>query len=78
MTQAEADEAFEARLQAAVARTEGREMATPHAVDAAMIAMWADALMDDNPVYVDADAARATGRPGVIAPPTMVQTWMMP
>jgi acyl dehydratase len=78
VTQAEADEAFEARLQAAVARTEGREMATPHAVDAAMIAMWADALMDDNPVYVDADAARATGRPGVIAPPTMVQTWMMP
>jgi acyl dehydratase len=78
VTQVEADEAFEARLQAAVARAEGREMATPHAVNAAMIAMWADALMDDNPVYVEDAAAHATGRPGIIAPPTMVQAWMMP
>jgi acyl dehydratase len=78
VTQVEADEAFEARLQAAVARAEGREMATPHAVNTAMIAMWADALLDDNPVYVEDAAAHATGRPGIIAPPTMVQAWMMP
>jgi acyl dehydratase len=40
--------------------------------------MWADALRDPNPVYVDDAAARATGRPGVIAPPTMIQAWSMP
>jgi acyl dehydratase len=43
-----------------------------------MIAMWTDALRDDNPVYADDAAARAFGRPGVIAPPTMIQAWTMP
>jgi acyl dehydratase len=72
------DEAFEARLQDCVARTKGRDMPAPYPVNEAMIGMWTDALLDDNPVYVDADAARATGRPGPIAPPAMVQAWIMP
>ena len=53
-------------------------MAVAYAVNEAMIGLWTDALMDDNPVYVDAAAARATGRPGAIAPPTMIQAWSMP
>jgi len=73
-----ADEAFAARLEDCVARTKGRDMPAPYAVNAAMIGMWTDALLDDNPVYVDAEAARATGRPGVIAPPAMIQAWIMP
>jgi acyl dehydratase len=73
-----ADEAFEARLQDCAARTAGRDMPAPYAVNEAMIGMWTDALLDDNPVYVDPAAARATGRPGVIAPPAMVQAWIMP
>jgi acyl dehydratase len=73
-----ADDAFEARLQDCVARTPGRDMPAPYAVNEAMIGMWTDALLDDNPVYVDAAAARASGRPGVIAPPAMVQAWIMP
>jgi uncharacterized OB-fold protein/acyl dehydratase len=32
---------------------------------------------DFNPVYVDDEAARAAGFPGVIAPPTMLQAWIM-
>jgi acyl dehydratase len=72
------DEAFEARLQACVAGARGRDMPAPYAVNEAMIGMWTDALLDDNPVYVDAAAAQATGRPGVIAPPAMVQAWIMP
>jgi uncharacterized OB-fold protein/acyl dehydratase len=32
---------------------------------------------DANPVYLDETAARATGRDGVCAPPTMLQAWTM-
>jgi len=42
-----------------------------------MIRHWADAMGDDNPVYVDEETARANGFPGVIAPPTMLQAWIM-
>jgi len=46
-------------------------------VNQAMIRHWVDAMGDDNPVYVDEAAARANGFPGVIAPPTMLQAWIM-
>ncbi|MEV5647336.1 MaoC family dehydratase N-terminal domain-containing protein [Nocardia sp. NPDC052254] len=46
-------------------------------VDAAMIRNWAEAHDDGNPVYVDPEAARATGRDGVVCPPAMVSTWVM-
>lgn len=72
------DEVFQARLDTCVKESKGREDVAPYAVNEAMIGMWADALLDDNPVYVDDTAARATGRPGVIAPPTMIQAWTMP
>ena len=51
---------------------EGRD-----AVNQAMIRHWVDAMGDENPVYVDDEAARANGFPGVIAPPTMLQAWIM-
>lgn len=46
-------------------------------VSEAMIRNWAEALDDRNPVYVDDDVARGTGRSGLIAPPAMVSTWVM-
>ena len=46
-------------------------------VNQAMIRHWIDAMGDDNPVYVDEKAARANGFPGVVAPPTMLQAWIM-
>lgn len=39
---------------------------------------WLDALGDENPIYLDADAARAVGHPGVVVPPAMIQVWTMP
>lgn len=42
-----------------------------------MIRHWVEAMGDENPVYVDDQAARAAGFPGVIAPPTMLQAWIM-
>nr|WP_182349169.1 MaoC family dehydratase N-terminal domain-containing protein [Tomitella gaofuii] len=46
-------------------------------VGEAMILNWVEAHDDRNPVYVDRDAARATGRTDVICPPAMISTWVM-
>ena len=42
-----------------------------------MIRHWVEAMGDHNPVYVDDEAARDAGYPGIIAPPTMLQAWIM-
>jgi acyl dehydratase len=59
----------------------GREAEPPrvarYPVNAAMIRNWVEAHDDDNPVYVDAEAARATGRTDIICPPAMLSTWVM-
>jgi acyl dehydratase len=44
--------------------------ASPYEVGAEKIREFADAIGDPNPVYRDADAARAAGHSDVIAPPT--------
>jgi acyl dehydratase len=46
-------------------------------VNAPMIRHWCEAMGDGNPLYTDADAARAEGFSGVVAPPTMMQAWTM-
>ena len=48
-----------------------------YAVNEAMIRNWVEALDDGNPVYVDAEAASATGRAGIVCPPAMISTWVM-
>ena len=48
-----------------------------YAVDEAMIRNWVEAHDDWNPVYLDQEAARETGRPSVVCPPAMVSTWVM-
>jgi uncharacterized OB-fold protein/acyl dehydratase len=49
----------------------------PDAVNRAMIRHWVEAMGGENPVYVDDQIARENGLPGVIAPPTMLQSWIM-
>ncbi|MFD3746691.1 bifunctional MaoC family dehydratase N-terminal/OB-fold nucleic acid binding domain-containing protein [Nocardia sp. NPDC058633] len=46
-------------------------------VNQPMINNWVEALGDTNPIYVDAEAARAAGHPGIVAPPAMAQVWTM-
>jgi uncharacterized OB-fold protein len=46
-------------------------------VNQAMINNWVEALGDANPIYTDADAARAAGHDGIVAPPAMIQVWTM-
>jgi uncharacterized protein len=49
----------------------------PDPVNQPMIRHWVDAIGDTNPIYVDEDAAKAAGHPGVVAPPAMIQVWTM-
>ena len=46
-------------------------------VNQPMIHHWTDAIGDTNPIYVDAEAARAAGHSGIVAPPAMIQVWTM-
>ena len=65
------------RLAAFEGRSVGPTVTAPDAVNQAMIRHWVEAMGDENPVYVDDDAARAAGFTGVVAPPAMLQAWVM-
>ncbi|MGH0038539.1 MAG: FAS1-like dehydratase domain-containing protein [Myxococcota bacterium] len=43
-----------------------------------MIRQWCEAFADDNPVYLDAERARATAHGRLVAPPAMLDVWLMP
>ena len=47
-------------------------------VNASMIRHWCDAIEDQNPIYIDTEAAMGAGYSGVVAPPAMLQAWNMP
>lgn len=46
-------------------------------VNLPMVHHWCQALGDTNPAYVDEDYARSSRRGELIAPPGMLQTWIM-
>ena len=50
---------------------------SPHAVNEPMIRHWVEAMGDQNPVYVSDAVAREAGYDRLIAPPTMLQAWIM-
>ena len=59
---------------------EGIEYGTqvgPDAVNQAMIRHWVDAMGDENPVYVDEEAAKRSVHGRIIAPAVMLQAWCM-
>jgi uncharacterized OB-fold protein/acyl dehydratase len=60
-----------------VGQSAGPPQLSPHAVNAPMIRHWVEAMGDTDPVYVSDEAARAAGFPGIVAPPTMLQAWVM-
>lgn len=65
------------RLQSFVGRRLVEEKFGQDAVNQAMIRHWVEAMEDPNPAYTSDEAARATGRPGVVAPASMLQAWTM-
>lgn len=68
---------FDARIREFVGLPEGPPYLCPDAVNEAMIRHWCDAMGDQNPAYLDADAAAETVHGGLVAPPTMLQSWEM-
>ena len=66
-----------AALASLVGQAAGAPNLAPDAVNGPMIRHWVEAMGDHNPVYVSDDAARAAGYDGMIAPPTMLQAWIM-
>jgi uncharacterized OB-fold protein/acyl dehydratase len=65
------------QLEAFVGQSSGPATKGRYPVNAPMIHHWVEAMGDHNPVYEDDEAARAAGFPGIIAPPTMLQAWVM-
>ena len=78
MTTTETDEqaAFLAKLRAFEGTEVGVEVGAD-AVNQAMIRHWVEAMGDENPVYVDPDAAARSVHGQVIAPAVMLQAWVM-
>ena len=79
MTKAASDVDKQA-LMAKLKAFEGVEVGTqdgPDAVNQAMIRHWVEAMGDENPVYVDPDAAAHSVHGEVIAPAVMLQAWVM-
>ena len=66
-----------AGLASLVGQAAGAPNLAPDAVNVPMIRHWVEAMGDHNPVYVSDDAARAAGYDELIAPPTMLQAWIM-
>ena len=60
-----------------VGQTAGAPNLAPDAVNVPMIRHWVEAMGDHNPVYVSDEAARAAGYDELVAPPTMLQAWIM-
>ncbi|MDX1384706.1 MAG: MaoC family dehydratase N-terminal domain-containing protein, partial [Thermoanaerobaculia bacterium] len=77
LTQAQ-KRALEAKLREYVGETTGPPQRARDAVNQAMIRHWCDAMGDANPAYTDAAAAAASVHGGIIAPPTMLQAWILP
>lgn len=71
------DAEFEAALQQFVGCEVGPPHAAPDEVNVPMVRHWCEAIGDDNPVYLDAAAAAASVHGQLVAPPTMLQAWVM-
>src|SRR4051794_16537209 len=61
-----------------VGRSAGPSRRAPWPVDRSAIGNWCAAVGDALPIYTDEDAAAASRWRGIVAPPTMLQTWTFP
>jgi uncharacterized OB-fold protein/acyl dehydratase len=70
-------EALVEKLQAFEGREVGAVEVGPDPVNLPMIRHWVEAIGDENPVYTDEVAAEASVHGGIVAPPVMLQAWVM-
>ena len=70
-------ESFYAQLQAFVGLEIGEPVVAPDEVNAAMIRHLVETVGDDNPIYTNTELAATSIHGGIVAPPTMLQAWVM-
>ena len=72
----------DAALEAAFAAYVGQPFGPPEVgrdpVNEPMIRQWCEAMGDRNPIYQDAEAAARSSHRELVAPPTMLQAWILP
>lgn len=71
------DTVFLDRLRSYEGRSVGPADPADDPVNVPMIRHWVEAMGESNPIHLDDEAARASGRDGVVAPATMLQVWTM-
>ena len=69
--------AFEARIRSFVGVPIGPPLTARDPVNEPMIRQWCDAMGETHPAYLGADTAAVTRHGEVVAPPTMLQAWIM-
>ncbi len=69
---------LEEKMRAYVGLDVGETLRAPDLVNEAMIRHWCVVMGDENPVYSDSEAAAKSVHGGVVAPPTMMNAWVMP
>ncbi len=68
---------LEGRLQQFIGRTIGPPVVARDCVTEAAIRQFCDVIGDRNPAYRDAESAVETRHAGVVAPPAMMQSWVL-
>ena len=70
-------QAFWQQLQSFVGKEIGPPQPAPDEVNIPMIRHWCEAIGDNNPIYLDSATAAASIHQQIVAPPTMLQAWVM-
>jgi uncharacterized protein len=68
---------FDATIQSYAGLEVGAAVPGPDLVNAPMIRHWCEAMGDRLPIYTNEEAAAASAHGGLVAPPTMLQAWVM-
>ncbi len=76
--EAKTKEELERRLKEFVGQEIGPPTVAAEPVNESMIYHWCEAMGDRNPVYTDPEAAASSVFGGIVAPPTMMQSWVLP
>jgi uncharacterized OB-fold protein/acyl dehydratase len=71
-------QAFEAKIHEYVGLKEGPPTTGEDLVNEPMIRHWCQAMDDENPAYLDPGVAKKSVHQGIVAPPAMLQAWVLP
>ncbi|MBJ22594.1 MAG: hypothetical protein GY910_18720 [bacterium] len=73
----EKKKALEAEIRSYVGKAVGPAVTGRDPINEPMIRQWCDAMGETHPAYLDSEAAKETVHGEIVAPPTMLQAWIM-